>query len=559
MVLEDKMFELRAEEGGNMSISSSSLSSTVHDSPSPPQYCFGGLPVEIILIICKFIPLEKDLWSLIRAFPLLRPIVPRLIYRLNPKNGPQELLFWAAYHNIPSLIEEAIIEGAEINSGLPRNRRELWGDGPVWYLGTRMESYMVPLLVALRHGNITASKVLILLGADTNPKELVDVTNGLSETIRGGNLQLLLFMEGLENYDYNMPLPMMHCYPLQYAALKSTLEIIEYLLTRVKVQRQQIAAARIAAVIRGDPIIATKLLDSNLLSLNTKYPKDLSLFAAAVVSGKQAMIDMILQYGDVGINQLDDEDHPPIFRAFRTKLQIAKRLISMEEVIGSGIEIFSYACEARLSLNGLKELIEFEGFQTRLRNNNQSQNWLLHIAVMTNRIDAVDTIIEITKDINAVREDGLTALMVACRFGNRSSITQLLRAGADVNITTKDAGETALHIAARYATAFRIRKLMIHGARVNAKTKSGYTPLHYACSRDQTEEDSYGVIEELVKSDNADINALSCEGVDGKTALDLLLLLQDNQEVVKDKITWLIANGAKRRIELLDLEDKQLK
>jgi ankyrin repeat protein len=76
-----------------------------------------------------------------------------------------------------------------------------------------------------------------------------------------------------------------------------------------------------------------------------------------------------------------------------------------------------------------------------------------------------------------VREDeeGETALFWAVRERRRSIITQLLARGADVTIKD-NTGETALHEAAN-SDAATARKLIERGADVNVASSDGTTPL----------------------------------------------------------------------------------
>jgi ankyrin repeat protein len=106
-------------------------------------------------------------------------------------------------------------------------------------------------------------------------------------------------------------------------------------------------------------------------------------------------------------------------------------------------------------------------------------------------------------NVNVAQGDGMTALHWAAQQGNASEIALLVRAGAKVDPTTRDASYTPLHLAARNGRAAAVKALIKAGANVNAPTSSGGAlPLHFAAGIGDPE-----TITALLDA-KADVNAL---------------------------------------------------
>ena len=97
-----------------------------------------------------------------------------------------------------------------------------------------------------------------------------------------------------------------------------------------------------------------------------------------------------------------------------------------------------------------------------------------------NQIKKVLYLIENGVDINAVDENGNTALMHAvANHAHTDFILTLIKAGADINAANKQ-NETALWITVRQQQAPEILKLLLeHKANPNTKNSEGETPLWY--------------------------------------------------------------------------------
>lgn len=100
---------------------------------------------------------------------------------------------------------------------------------------------------------------------------------------------------------------------------------------------------------------------------------------------------------------------------------------------------------------------------------------------------------------------GFTPLHHACNRGHMNVVSQLLKAGVDIN-ETNDSGETALHLACYSGRLLIVDLLLDKGANINAVNQYGESALFYAVRRksyalarvllqrgaDPTIEDRYG-------------------------------------------------------------------
>ena len=88
---------------------------------------------------------------------------------------------------------------------------------------------------------------------------------------------------------------------------------------------------------------------------------------------------------------------------------------------------------------------------------------------------------------NAVDDDGLTPLAIACQRGNTFAVERLLQEeDIDVNIVDKQ-GSTALHEACEYGSNKIVKLLCNEGANISAANRDGVTPLHVGCHEGHSE------------------------------------------------------------------------
>ena len=89
-------------------------------------------------------------------------------------------------------------------------------------------------------------------------------------------------------------------------------------------------------------------------------------------------------------------------------------------------------------------------------------------------------------NINQRLDNGMTALMQACRFGLTNVVKILLQAGADVNLTNND-GNNALWLACFSGDLATIEVLLEAGVNIDNQNITGATALIYAASAGKTD------------------------------------------------------------------------
>ena len=133
-------------------------------------------------------------------------------------------------------------------------------------------------------------------------------------------------------------------------------------------------------------------------------------------------------------------------------------------------------------------------------------------AAATGQTDRVRVLLKKDPSLaNAYAPDGFYPLGLAAFFGHKEAFEAILSAGANVNLSARNAMKvTALHAAAAARQADMARMLLERGADPNARQQAGFTPLHEAASNGQIE------FAKLLLARGADVNAKSDAG---KTAL----------------------------------------
>ena len=141
-------------------------------------------------------------------------------------------------------------------------------------------------------------------------------------------------------------------------------------------------------------------------------------------------------------------------------------------------------------------------------------NTSLHlVAQKRSRRLVLENLMEHGADVNAVNNEGATALMLACETGQKGSVNLLLRAGGDTSILDVR-GNTCLHkLNYRECDQETLQMLLDHGAPVNAINKNHHTAYMLAC--DQGNIDAMSTLENggadpNIDSDNDDTN-ISCD------------------------------------------------
>lgn len=147
----------------------------------------------------------------------------------------------------------------------------------------------------------------------------------------------------------------------------------------------------------------------------------------------------------------------------------------------------------------------------------QNGDTALHVACIGNNLEIIRMLLNAKADVNAANDECITPLIDSAIMGNSAyAVSLLLQAGADVNRADNE-GSTPLHLASlpddddaetSEAAALEIMSLLLKwGADVNIQDSSGDTPL-LQCARD-------GFIEgvRLLLENNADTTLCDKNGM----------------------------------------------
>lgn len=110
----------------------------------------------------------------------------------------------------------------------------------------------------------------------------------------------------------------------------------------------------------------------------------------------------------------------------------------------------------------------------------------LHLSALHNQPELMDLLLHKGSQINAVTQDGFTALHLASQSGHKEVVAQLLERKADLHAQDRQA-RTALHWSAAQGDVGIIKLLLFAGANANAVEKDRKTPLHLAAMAGHTQ------------------------------------------------------------------------
>ncbi len=105
---------------------------------------------------------------------------------------------------------------------------------------------------------------------------------------------------------------------------------------------------------------------------------------------------------------------------------------------------------------------------------------IFHFAAAKGCVDFVNLLLENGTNVNAIDEDGRTALHLAVRNSHCNVAETTIRYGIDIGAKTTFTKETALHVAVACSESSMIDLLLSNGALINARNSRELTPLALA-------------------------------------------------------------------------------
>uniref|UniRef100_A0A7N0TNE5 MSP domain-containing protein n=1 Tax=Kalanchoe fedtschenkoi TaxID=63787 RepID=A0A7N0TNE5_KALFE len=152
--------------------------------------------------------------------------------------------------------------------------------------------------------------------------------------------------------------------------------------------------------------------------------------------------------------------------------------------IDSGIKIVFVGASVlvKLVMSGemdkVRDAIELSGSESA-NSVDESGRSLLHLAVIKNRADLVQMLLEFEPDINAHSNSGSSPLEAAAASGNALIVELLLAHGANME-RSGPSQIGPIHLAARQGHVEVLKLLLLKGADVESPLKDGRTALHIA-------------------------------------------------------------------------------
>lgn len=169
-----------------------------------------------------------------------------------------------------------------------------------------------------------------------------------------------------------------------------------------------------------------------------------------------------------------------------------------------------YYLAARNKYKLLKALIK-RGLDPNIRCGDRTG---LHWAAQEGCLESAKVLLEEGADVNAMEEDGMTALYIASSEPHIEIVKLLLSYQAEVDLTGE--GTTPLEIASIWGHYKVVKTLLEHGADVNYRDSEGRTPLFYVkvaqCKKSKSHE-VYKAIEKLLLQYNADTDITDKYGI----------------------------------------------
>ena len=311
------------------------------------------------------------------------------------------------------------------------------------------------------------------------------------------------------------------------------------------------------AVIKSNINIVTLLLDQNA-DVNIRNSCHQTPLHIAVNTGEEPIIQKLLSHkadpslkDEVGNTSLHlavkSKDAKPGFFKAGASVSISNwspfptscspcNIHLVQAIIGHGADVNAMNKRGQTTLwfaccSGQTEFVKIlldAGANPNIADKNGES--CLHAAVYGRcSAETIQNLINHGAHVNAVNEDGATALLLACSSTQSEMVDVLLKAKADPNVLDRD-GDTSLHAASEAnCSKETLQKILEYGANVNAVNKRGRTALLLNCSYGQMDS-IHVLLEARADPKIVDEEGYSCifAAVDGHYSKDTLQALIDH-------------------------------
>ncbi|MTI82766.1 MAG: hypothetical protein FH756_02470 [Firmicutes bacterium] len=160
-----------------------------------------------------------------------------------------------------------------------------------------------------------------------------------------------------------------------------------------------------------------------------------------------------------------------------------------------------------------------------------NENGMTPLMLGTDRgnIDIVKELLDASAKVSPRDNQGRTALWIAVRNRLTGIVNELLKEGADPNVSDDERGMTPLILAASYGDLYIVRELLDNGANVNARDAHGNTALMRAIGMGSPNQRDIQLIKLLLNYGAR----VELKNNDGNKALDKALKWSSSEEIVK--------------------------
>jgi ankyrin repeat protein len=322
------------------------------------------------------------------------------------------------------------------------------------------------LVEACKTGHFDVVNQLIAAGADVNAQG----GQPLSVAARRGQLETVKLLIQHEASIDACPNDLSHGLPLEEAARGGHKSVVECLISQgVSPRAPSPNGGPVQAAVQGNNVDMMELLlrlgaDVNELPTTSGWTAGSALAAAASRSSIE-MVDWLLLHGADPNLFKENSDSPLAIAAKAGDMQLVDRLLD------AGAEINSESASGsplRDAIEGVLPPVLFDG----------------------SHVDVVNRLLAAGADPNTSGDhqgygQSISALAMACMGPNADIVSALVDAGADLRKYSKfhEWEEPPIHTAARCGTAEVVNTLVQHGADVNEQLQEGWTPLHHAIRR----------------------------------------------------------------------------
>ena len=353
-----------------------------------------------------------------------------------------------------------------------------------------------PLTIASSEGHVDIVRELIragasmhnneeVAGADIHLKSKKDGRTALHIACAKGHLkcaQLLLDAESklneADDYDYWTQLIL--------ATLFGHEEVVSELLQRgadihMKGKKDGRTALHNACV-KGHLKCAQLLLDAgSKLNEADDYDNRTPLILAALFGHEKVVSELLQRGADIHVKSREHGRTALHNACAMGELKCAQLLLDAGSRLNEGNEYDNLTPLILAALFRHKEVVSEllqRGADIHLKNKKDGRT-ALHIACEKGYLKCARLLLDAGSKLNEADDyDNWTPLILAALFGHEEIVSELLQRGADIHMKGKENGRTALHIACKKGDLKCAQLLLDAGSRLNEADDYGDTPLH---------------------------------------------------------------------------------